>query len=241
MSHQAQWLLGVETSTTQGSLALVNQKNPLDIFESAWSRSSSHSEVITREVDLLFHKAGISTKALSGVVCGCGPGSFTGIRVALNFAKTLAFAHQIPIWTIDTLRELAEAVPSSGDILCAIDAFRDLIYCAAYNRGPDKSLAVVKPPFATTVELLKTAIRGPVTVAGTAFETFWDDFHSIQDRIQKSDVLYPSAKSLLQIVNSTSVETPPFDWKSAKPLYIRASEAEEKMKSGELTPFEKKF
>lgn len=239
---ESSWYLGVETSTASGSLALVNRQKSSQYFERNWNRAHSHSEVITKLCGELIEEAGIAPKDLSGIVSGCGPGSFTGIRVAINFAKSLAFANQIPIWTINSLEAMAwQASPSDEQIvLVGCEAFRDLIYVAMYKgRGPGQ--ITLFEPQALTSEQIVPLITQPTLTAGSALQNFWDDFKSIHHLLSPTQVEAPTARAMLEATVGQPTPPPSKDWKSAKPLYIRASEAEEKLKIGELKPQKPRF
>lgn len=237
----AQWFLGVETSTSEGSLALFNKSAPDKMLESSWSRTHSHSEVITTKSHELFENAGIKPSGLSGIVCGCGPGSFTGIRVAINFARSLAYANDLPVWTVNTLENLAwQARQNNTNVLAGCEAFRDLIYVAGYtDEGP--ALKEILKPQAITAEQLCQIISQPFVASGRGLHLYWDELSPIHDHLTRSPVEAPTARAAIEATVGLSSPPPPLVWNSAKPLYIRASEAEEKLKSGELKPQKSRY
>lgn len=229
-----EWYLAVETSTSEGSMALFNRDAPDLFHEKAWSRSHSHSEVITTYCQQLFETVGIQASDLSGIVCGCGPGSFTGIRVAVNFAKSLAYANDLPMWTVDTLKNLATQARGTGTyIVSGCEAFRDLIYVAGYmDNGPELSQSL--PPQAMTADQFCQKITQPAVATGRGLHLYWDELKPIHHLLTKSPIEFPTAQAAIQATIGLLTPPRPIDWKSVKPLYIRASEAEEKLKSGEL-------
>ncbi|MFN5976898.1 MAG: tRNA (adenosine(37)-N6)-threonylcarbamoyltransferase complex dimerization subunit type 1 TsaB, partial [Planctomyces sp.] len=82
-------LLAVETSGMTGSLALSADGQLLSerVLESEGRR---HAQTLVSEVGLLLSGQGLTVGDLSAVAVSIGPGSFTGLRVGLVFAKTLA-------------------------------------------------------------------------------------------------------------------------------------------------------
>ena len=66
----------------------------------AWQRQS---ELMAVEVDAILKRNNISAKDIGEVVVTIGPGSYTGIRIALTIAKTLAFALDIKIFAVSSL------------------------------------------------------------------------------------------------------------------------------------------
>ncbi len=240
----AEWYLGVETSTKEGSLALFNKAEAHSFHEFSWTQTHSHSEVITLFSQKLFEKVGIHPSILSGLVCGCGPGSFTGIRVAMNFAKSLAYANDLPIWTVNTLENLASQVSCKpGEhIFSSCEAFRDLIYIARYtNEGSGSAPTETLAPQAVTANQLCYIITTPSLVIGRGFHLYWEELKPIHHLLTMASTAVPTAQSAIQSTVGLSTPPSPKDWKTAKPLYIRASEAEEKLKSGELKPQKLRF
>ena len=69
------------TSTPLGSVALITDK---DVSELTWDQQQSHAEVVTLETEKLLKQNNLELKDIDLFACGTGPGSFTGIRVALE-------------------------------------------------------------------------------------------------------------------------------------------------------------
>ena len=123
-------VLGIDTSCLRGSLALARFDSGFQagfqlIAENSWEREKSHSELVTVRLSELLSSIGCSVSYLKAVTVGLGPGSFTGLRVGLNVARTLAYSLEIPIWPVNSLRLWAE--PKRDDprpVLVLVNAFR---------------------------------------------------------------------------------------------------------------------
>ncbi|MFN3476310.1 MAG: tRNA (adenosine(37)-N6)-threonylcarbamoyltransferase complex dimerization subunit type 1 TsaB, partial [Candidatus Methylomirabilales bacterium] len=81
-------VLGIETSTMQGGVALLEEEGL--IAETFLSVAATHSERLLPAIDRLFHDARLSLEEIDGIACAIGPGSFTGLRIGLSTAKGLA-------------------------------------------------------------------------------------------------------------------------------------------------------
>ena len=82
----------------------------------------------------LFKKCNIEYRDLSGVAVSMGPGSFTGLRVGVSYAKGICFALKIPLFGIDSLEALAHSAGfSERTIVPMIHARSDEIYIAAFK------------------------------------------------------------------------------------------------------------
>ena len=71
----------------------------------AWQRQS---ELLVDELSKLLKANGLSGKDIDYVVCSKGPGSYTGVRIALTVAKTIAFALKVPLYLASSLEVLQE-------------------------------------------------------------------------------------------------------------------------------------
>ncbi|HOF53638.1 MAG TPA: tRNA (adenosine(37)-N6)-threonylcarbamoyltransferase complex dimerization subunit type 1 TsaB [Bacilli bacterium] len=93
----------------------------------AWQRQS---ELMAVEVDAILKRNNISAKDIGEVVVTIGPGSYTGIRIALTIAKTLAFALDIKIFAVSSL--ISQKVPNQPTI-SVINARSNRSYVAIYD------------------------------------------------------------------------------------------------------------
>ena len=100
--------LALDTSTSQGGVAVLEGERVLSRI--VWSREKSHSEFLTPNIETCLRDAGLEVRALDRIAVGRGPGSFTGIRVAINAARALAYALSKPVFTFDTMEILAAGV-----------------------------------------------------------------------------------------------------------------------------------
>ncbi|MFV1958536.1 MAG: tRNA (adenosine(37)-N6)-threonylcarbamoyltransferase complex dimerization subunit type 1 TsaB, partial [Planctomycetota bacterium] len=84
----------------------------------------------------LLAQAGLAPADLAFVVVDLGPGSFTGVRVGVTAAKTLAWALSIPVTGISSLEALAAAAPPHREVLALRDAGRGRLYFERF--GPER-------------------------------------------------------------------------------------------------------
>jgi tRNA threonylcarbamoyladenosine biosynthesis protein TsaB len=94
-------------------------------------RARGHAERLVPMVQEVLGAAGNPT--ISAIVTTLGPGSYTGLRVALAAARAFGLAWRCPVWGVSSLAALAFAAGSAKDVLVAQDAGRGLIFVQAFS------------------------------------------------------------------------------------------------------------
>ncbi len=123
-------LLAIETATEACSAALWLDGDIRERFEFAPRR---HTELILPMVDSLLAEAGLSCADMDGFVYGCGPGSFTGVRIATGVVQGLALAADRPVLGVSTLAALAQTLFGRDQpVLAALDARMNEVYWGCY-------------------------------------------------------------------------------------------------------------
>jgi tRNA threonylcarbamoyladenosine biosynthesis protein TsaB len=129
-------ILAIETSSRMGSVA-IGDRNGL-MAESMFSGAMRHSAEIIPTLQRLLEQAQAGPEDLRQVCLSIGPGSFTGLRIAVTMAKALHLANQVRIVSVDTLDVIASNVPLTCDaaqvVAPILDAKRDQFFVAVYER-----------------------------------------------------------------------------------------------------------
>ncbi|ORE95272.1 peptidase M22 glycoprotease [Stappia sp. 22II-S9-Z10] len=126
--------LAIDTALADCQAALIASDGSV----AAMSRGPAQgdAEAIVDHVARVFAEAGAGYDALERVAVTVGPGSFTGVRVGVAFAKGVAVARGIPAVGVTTLEAMAE--PFGGTVLTAIDARHGSLYALLSVDGPIK-------------------------------------------------------------------------------------------------------
>jgi tRNA threonylcarbamoyladenosine biosynthesis protein TsaB len=144
-------LLAFDTATPHVTVALHDGDAVVASFES--EESMRHGEMLAPGIHRVLADAGARVSDLTAIAVGVGPGPFTGLRVGLVTARTLAFAREIPVHGVCSLDVLAADAVDEGleEFVVATDARRKEVYLASYAAGRRVSgPEVVKPVDATT-------------------------------------------------------------------------------------------
>ncbi|MEK5162779.1 tRNA (adenosine(37)-N6)-threonylcarbamoyltransferase complex dimerization subunit type 1 TsaB [Paenibacillus sp. FSL R5-0527] len=100
-----QRLLAFDTSTS--SLAAAVMEDGRLLAERSMHAERDHSSLLVTAIKECLDAAGLSKRELTGIAVGVGPGSYTGIRIAVTTAKTLAWALRLPVYGVSSLEALA--------------------------------------------------------------------------------------------------------------------------------------
>ena len=153
-------LLALDTSTSTASVAVFDGRQVLS--ETTWLAGREHSTRLLVEVQIALERVGKTPEHLTGLVVARGPGSFTGVRVALSVAKGMAAALHIPAWGVSSLDVLALAACDSAlPIRVVLEAGRGRYATALYARETQ-----VDPPTLVTLDRLVEIIAEPTLVIG---------------------------------------------------------------------------
>ena len=160
MTPRAPLVLALDTSTSTASVALFDGQHV--VSEASWLAGREHSTRLLVEVDVAFERIGRRSEELTGLVVAIGPGSFTGVRVALSVAKGIAAGLAIPLWGVSTLDVVAAAAgPIELPVRAVVEAGRGRFATALYRDGQCVQAAAL-----ATLEQLATLIAEPTLVIG---------------------------------------------------------------------------
>jgi len=129
-------LLGIESSSEYCTVLLCNNGEVISMVQH--TEAFSHAAVLTRMIESCLKKVSLDFKDLEGVFISMGPGSYTSLRVGVSTAKGIAFAQNIPIIAIPTLKILALSAYKYKQMKDAlyvgmIDARRMEVYIGFYD------------------------------------------------------------------------------------------------------------
>jgi tRNA threonylcarbamoyladenosine biosynthesis protein TsaB len=125
-------ILAIDTATEACSAALYIDGELSSQYQLA---PREHSRLILKMIDELLAEAKLAVSEIDVIAFGRGPGSFMGLRIAAGVVQGIAFAHDIPVIPVSTLKAIAQrAYEETGRqyVLSAIDARMDEVYWAAY-------------------------------------------------------------------------------------------------------------
>lgn len=144
VARRTSYVLSLDTATDRPTIALGSSAEPgRDVV-------IPHRHDLSRDIDAvvrdLLAQRGITGAQLSALVVADGPGSFTGLRIGIAFAKGLARALGIPILSAPSMLGAARAAaPGGGTVVVDYDALRGDVYRAAFRFDKNEVVTLTAP------------------------------------------------------------------------------------------------
>ena len=113
------------------SLSVGIESNGVLLGYTSYESWQSQSEHMIPEIDNLLKKFNLTRKDITGVVTSIGPGSYTGVRIALTIAKVIGLCLNVPIYPISSLRVLKD---DDNPSICVINARSNRSYFGVFEK-----------------------------------------------------------------------------------------------------------
>lgn len=210
-------LLAIDTSTEMASVAVLSAEK---ITGEELGSQRTHAQLLLPMIDRQMEQAGIHMSELDGIIFGCGPGSFTGLRIACSIAKGLAFAHDLDLIPVSSLSSIAWAAHeeqgnAQTPVLAVLDARMHEMYWAYYQAGQFKAEEKVN-----AVQEIQLPLNQTVVLAGAGIDLYWSEFsEQIKSQITARMNVYPNAAAMIRLVQHTGITK--ISVAKAQPVYVR--------------------
>jgi tRNA threonylcarbamoyladenosine biosynthesis protein TsaB len=158
-------ILAIDTATRWTGLALHDGRSI--VAESGWRSNNTQTMELAPAVADMIAKAGLTASDLSAVAVAIGPGSYTGLRIGLGFAKGLVLANRAKLIGISTLDIMAAATAEyPGRLVVVVEAGRSRVCAGGYQWRAGKGWQVDGEPDIFAWEELLENIDEPATLIG---------------------------------------------------------------------------
>jgi tRNA threonylcarbamoyladenosine biosynthesis protein TsaB len=243
--------LAIDTSTLWGRFALAEDGEIL-VYQ-PYNVSGSYADALLPVIDDLFQRTDRKLSDLQALGICHGPGSFTGLRIGVATAKSLAWSLGIQLYACSTLEVMAAAMlrehPAADVAVPALDARRGEIFAGIYERDRQWVRALADPvaqPADLWWQCLLTTVQHPdaPVYAGNGAEILLGSGESLRPELlaatepvrRRWNSAHPAtAPALAQALSATDNPIAAVHPFTLTPLYLRASEAEVK-RGLDLTP-----
>lgn len=224
-------VLALDSSTPRVTVALADVAaggSTTVVAEHADDAGNRHGELLAPAIDAVLASAGAKPADLGAIACGLGPGPFTGLRVGIVTAASLADALRVPAYGVCSLDAIAASHDRAEALLVVTDARRKQVYWARY----DAAGARVEGPEISIPGDLVTAMRGRVDrVVGAGVLQWASELAELA--VDDSDP-WPSASFVVRLAAERVAAHVPGE--QLIPMYLRRPDARPPASLKPVTP-----
>lgn len=221
-------ILAFDTSNQTLTVGLLDQGQL--IGEVTTTNNKNHSTTLMPAISRLMDEVKWTPQDLERIVVAQGPGSYTGLRIGVTTAKTLATTLEIDLVGISSLKTLAaNAVGTSGIIVPLFDARRQNVYAAGYTWANEELTTVLPDQHIPLVDLLtQLQEEKAVLFLGVDVEKFKPLIQEKMPQARFAPVPSWNVPSGIALATLGEAATPAGEIDSFVPQYLKRVEAEEK-------------
>jgi len=220
--------IAVDTSGRRGSVALG--RGPRVLAEREFPTQVEHARELLPALDALLRKQGWSPGDVECCHVSIGPGSFTGLRVAVTFARHLALAtgaRTCAVPTLDVIAEncaILEAPPRN--VAVVLDAKRKQVFAAVFEYRAGEYVRLAGPHLDSPAAILAAAPR-PIAVLGEGVEYHREEIERSGAVILDETLWLPKAANVHRLGRRLAEQGRFTAARDLVPCYVRRPEAEE--------------
>jgi len=220
-------ILAVDTSGFEGSVAISQDRHVL-AERCLNAEGRRHAQLLVLEVGELLKSQQLQPTDIDVVAVSIGPGSFTGLRVGVVFAKTFAWANNAKLVAVDTLQAVAQQQPEHHSVVTVVsDAQRGEVFCNRYEWDADSQSRIATGELSIkAVDAVAESTCGVVT--GPGLVKFADKFSEAWQQAPEHS-WQPQAATVAELGSLLAQQGIWSDIHNLEPLYVRRSYAEEKI------------
>ena len=223
-------ILGIESATGRVGCAIGGHEGVLASVQA--TRERRHAELLAPQIQAACAHADVALRDLGAVAVDVGPGLYTGLRVGVTTAITMAHALRVPMVAVSSLDLIAYPLRHTGRTIAAvIDARRREVFHARYSCLPGGvqrlSEPMVGPPDDVVSQML--ASSDETLVVGDGAQRYASMFEGLRGlELADPGFAYPSAESVVLLAHALAVREEFVRPDEIEPLYLRQPDAEAK-------------
>jgi len=222
--------LAIETSGRTGSVALVDESGQVE--ERDFPHGLQHAAGLIPLIDEMCTARGWRPADFREIYVSAGPGSFTGLRIGITLAKTLAFVTGAKLVAVPTMRVLVENAPAEArQVIIVLDAKRDQVFTARFERV-EQSWIEREPPHLDRLTAMLGKTPRPVYLIGEGIPFHQQHIPNDAGIVITDSQAWRARASVLAKIGAPMARAENFiDLFKLEPIYIRPPEAQEKLEA----------
>lgn len=220
-------ILGVDTSSSYLCIGVYDNDS---IYEYNLELNRKHSALLMVSIRRILDALNRQIKDIDYFACGVGPGSFTGVRIAVATIKGLAGSLHKPVLGIPTLDIIAKNVTADGVIIPIVDAKRNLIYCSTYINSKGL-LKRISPYMLISIDELLKKIQMKSMLLGDAAGLYKEKILNSRKTVTilDKDYWYPRSGNIITLSLEHIKDKKIYNAFTVKPVYLYPKECQIKV------------
>ena len=227
MEQRSVIILGIESATSQVGCAIGGHEGVLSSVHS--SRGKRHAENLAPQIEFVLEQARIAMDEISVVAVDIGPGLYTGLRVGITTAVSIAFGLGVPMIGVTSLDLLAYPVRHCPKLIVAtIDARRGEVFHANYRQVPGGVQRISEPVVSTPDDLSADLLAhgNEALLVGDGALRYSEIFAGLRGvEAAEPSIAYPSAASIVQLAHAKALREEFVTPTELEPVYLRKPDA----------------
>lgn len=219
-------VLAMDTSNQTMAVAVIQEKKMLGQIQTTVNKN--HSKSLMPAIETLMKEISINPQELNRIVVAEGPGSYTGLRIGVTTAKTLADTLNLDLVGISSLKVIAANCIDRAELIVPIfDARRKNVYAGGYQWRDGQLTQVMEDQHISLSELLIKLKDKQVYFVGADVQNFTEEIQNeLPQAIINQQIIwnYPNGVTLAEL----GLAATPTDIHTFLPRYLKRVEAEEK-------------
>ena len=224
-------ILAIETAAAQVGTAVATADGVISAAQSGLPRR--HAETLAPQIDFVRRQAGIELADVEAIAIDIGPGLYTGLRVGIASAVSMAWSLGVPMIGVSSLDIVAQGVGvADAPVVVALDARRGEVFWASYESNDGLVQVRDEPAVAKPAEL-GAAVRAmssddrPVVVVGDGALRHLDSLELPGSaRLAHRSLAHPRAEVLAELALSAAERGELVEPSEVEPMYLRRPDAE---------------
>ncbi|NIA07012.1 MAG: tRNA (adenosine(37)-N6)-threonylcarbamoyltransferase complex dimerization subunit type 1 TsaB [Actinobacteria bacterium] len=225
MAHNPSKILAIETSSRAGSIGLAQGDELLGVER--FERSPRHVAELLPAINRETQKLGWKANDLDEVYVSAGPGSFTGLRIGITVAKTLAQACGVRIVAVPSIEVIAaNAPPTAVNVGVVLDAKRKQVFAGRFVRENGRLINTLEACLIDPRQFVNESPR-PLLLIGEGIKYHQEALTAEGVNIGDESLAWPRAEMMHRIGQAMADKGEFADPSTLAPIYLRRPEAEE--------------
>ena len=237
-------ILAIETASEACSATLqITDSANTQVFSRIDTTPRQHAKLILSMLDEVLDEAGIALSEIDAIAFGCGPGAFTGLRIAAGVAQGVALSVDKPVVPVSTLAALAGQAMGNQNyqgetVITALDARMGEVYWAVFkNNGKDAPELIGEEQVSQPQVIFQQAVLNnsediKTLVVGAGWDVYAEELlaNNKPENISHWEGIYPTAENIAQLAVPLFVDGKIVNPEEAQPVYIRNDVAKKSSK-----------